>query len=94
MNVLFRDLFFPLFFIEEFEKAKNDDKERESVSDKFRKEMEREKMLKKEAINKLAEIMNRKDFMSKRGNSRAHNDLLRKKDKECKKLQQELTGVR
>ena len=90
----FETYFFPLFFIEEFEKAKNDDKERETVSDKFRKELEREKMMKIEAINKLAEIMNRipKDN-SRRENSRAHN-LLRKKEKECKKLQQELTGVR
>ena len=78
--------------IEEFERVKNDDKEKDTVSDKFRKELEREKMMKSEAINKLAEIMNRKD-MSKKESNRGNAMLLRKKDKECKKLQQELSRV-
>ncbi len=49
-------------------------------------------MMKSEAINKLAEIMNRKD-MSKKESNRGNAMLLRKKDKECKKLQQELSRV-
>ena len=83
-----------IFFssLEEFEKAKNEDKEKDVVSDKFRKELERERMMKIEAINKLAEIMNRKD-MSKKESNRGNAMVLRKKEKECKKLQQELSRV-
>ena len=50
-------------------------------------------MLKNEAITKLAEIMNRKD-MSKKESSRGNAIVLRKKEKECKKLEQELSRVR
>ena len=49
-------------------------------------------MMKIEAINKLAEIMNRKDI-SKRESNRGNAMVLRKKEKECKKLQQELSRV-
>ena len=71
---------------------KNDQEGKKNVSEKFRKELELERVLKVEAINKLAEIMNRKD-MSKRENSRVNSSVLRKKEKECKKLQQELSRV-
>lgn len=47
-------------------------------------------MMKIEAVNKLAEIMNRKDMKNR---SRGNANALRKKEKECKKLQQELTMV-
>ena len=76
----------------ELEKVKNDQEGKKNVSEKFRKELELERVLKVEAINKLAEIMNRKD-MSKRENSRVNSSVLRKKEKECKKLQQELSRV-
>lgn len=49
-------------------------------------------MMKIEAINKLAEIMNRKDI-SRRESNRGNAMVLRKKEKECKKLQQELSRV-
>jgi sensor histidine kinase regulating citrate/malate metabolism len=58
----------------------------------LRKELEREKMMKIEAINKLAEIMNRRD-VSKKESTRGNATVLRKKEKECKKLQQELSSV-
>ena len=58
----------------------------------MRKELEREKMMKIEAINKLAEIMNRRD-VSKKESTRGNATVLRKKEKECKKLQQELSSV-
>ena len=46
-----------------------------------------------QAVNKLAEIMNRKDFSTKQG-KKVHASELRKKEKECRKLQQELTQVK
>ena len=49
-------------------------------------------MMKIEAINKLAEIMNRRD-VSKKESTRGNATVLRKKEKECKKLQQELSSV-
>ncbi|XP_021949296.1 rho-associated protein kinase 2 isoform X1 [Folsomia candida] len=56
--------------------------------DKLKRQLQTEQMLKMQAVNKLAEIMNRKDLnqSSKKGQS---GDL-RKKERECRKLQQEL----
>ena len=85
-------VYYFFFQITEFEKVKNDDKEKETVSDKFRKELERERMMKIEAINKLAEIMQRRDVSKKKIN-RGNAIVLQKKEKECKKLQQELSRV-
>jgi len=48
--------------------------------------------LKAQAVNKLAEIMNRKDNTTK-GKSKVSSADLRRKEKECRKLQQELTQV-
>ena len=50
-------------------------------------------MLKQQAVNKLAEIMNRKDFNKKdrRAESKATSAELRKKEKDNRRLQQELT---
>ncbi len=48
-----------------------------------------------QAVNKLAEIMNRKEFSQRTTNSKKVNaSELRKKEKECRKLQQDLTQVR
>jgi hypothetical protein len=46
-------------------------------------------------VNKLAEIMNRKDLLSKdgKGKNKVSSSDLRRKEKECRKLQQELTQV-
>merc|ERR1711974_269061 len=56
--------------------------------------MHTEKMLKVQAINKLAEIVHRKDNLSrkdKKAESKASSAELRKREKENRKLQQELT---
>ena len=56
--------------------------------------MTTEKMLKQQAVNKLAEIMNRKDNLSrkdKKAESKASSAELRKREKENRKLQQDLT---
>ena len=45
-----------------------------------------------QAVNKLAEIMNRKDFS--KTTKKVAASLLTKKDKECRKLQQDLTQER
>ena len=47
-----------------------------------------------QAVNKLAEIMNRKDINSGRGKNKVSSADLRKREKECRKLQQELTQER
>ncbi|XP_033116504.1 rho-associated protein kinase 1-like isoform X2 [Anneissia japonica] len=54
----------------------------------FTKQLEQERQLKIQAVNKLAEVMNRKDFSKK--NNKVNSADLRKKEKECRKLQQEL----
>lgn len=61
---------------------------------KMEKLLQTEKMLKQQAVNKLAEIMNRKDNLSrkdKKAESKASSAELRKKEKENRRLQQELT---
>lgn len=55
------------------------------------KQLHQERLLKLQAVNKLAEIMNRKDWTGKKNKSSATD--LRRKEKECRKLQQELTTV-
>ncbi len=62
--------------------------------DKMKKLLQTEKMLKQQAVNKLAEIMNRKDNLSrkdKKAESKATSAELRKKEKENRKMQQELS---
>ncbi|KAL1123816.1 hypothetical protein AAG570_001587 [Ranatra chinensis] len=60
-------------------------------SEKMQKQLKQEQLLKAQAVNKLAEIMNRKELNPKPKNSSAD---LRRKEKECRKLQQELTQER
>ena len=45
-----------------------------------------------QAVNKLAEILNRKELSRKPG-KKVNASELRKKEKDCRKLQQELTQV-
>ena len=45
-----------------------------------------------QAVNKLAEIMNRREFSNKPG-KKVNASELRKKEKDCRKLQQELNQV-
>lgn len=67
----------------DLEKSKGDDVE------KLKKQLQTEQLLKFQAVNKLAEIMNRKDMNP--SNKKSQSGDLRKKERECRKLQQELT---
>ncbi len=60
---------------------------------KLQKLLDTERILKQQAINKLAEIINRKDFQKedKKSKAKASSAELRRKEKENRKLQQELT---
>ena len=89
-NVLF------LFYLSvELEKSKDNSQEIDTATEALKKQLHIEKQLKIQAVNKLAEIMCRKDFQrenSKKG-KKATSDDLRKKEKECRKLHQELGAV-
>lgn len=59
------------------------------------KQLKQEQLLKAQAVNKLAEIMNRKDLnVAGKGKAKVSSADLRRKEKECRKLQQELTQER
>lgn len=63
--------------------------------DKLSSKLKTEQLLKQQAVNKLAEIMNRKDLSSSGKNkNKASASDLRKKEKDCRRLQQELTQER
>ncbi|XP_017769737.1 PREDICTED: rho-associated protein kinase 1 isoform X2 [Nicrophorus vespilloides] len=59
--------------------------------EKIRARLDTESLLKQQAVNKLHEIMNRKDNTSGKGKSKISSSDLRRKEKDLKKLQQELT---
>ncbi|CAG9863028.1 unnamed protein product [Phyllotreta striolata] len=60
--------------------------------DKLVSKLNTESLLKQQAVNKLHEIMNRKDIReSNKGKSKVSNADLRRKEKDLKKLQQELS---
>lgn len=82
---------------EELEKSKDNSKDIEDATEGLRKQLHIEKTLKTQAVNKLAEIMCRKDLMIMQNSSKkrkATSDDLRKKEKECRKLHQELGAER
>ncbi|XP_048758911.2 rho-associated protein kinase 1-like [Ostrea edulis] len=58
--------------------------------EKLKKNLEEEKLKKIQAVNKLAEIMNRKEFRSKSSKNNASDQGVKKKEKEMRKLQQDL----
>ena len=67
--------------------------------ERLRKQLKQEQLLKMQAVNKLAEIMNRKDMnpVTRKGKTASGGSAsadLRRKEKECRKLQQELTQER
>lgn len=63
--------------------------------ERLHKQLKQEQLLKAQAVNKLAEIMNRKDMNSTGKNkNKVSSADLRRKEKECRKLQQELTQER
>ena len=59
--------------------------------EKLEKQLREEKMKKDQAINKLAEMMMRKDIQPKPGSKKVSVEELRKKEKEIRRLKHELT---
>ncbi|XP_042357331.1 rho-associated protein kinase 2 isoform X1 [Plectropomus leopardus] len=75
--------------IEESEKSKDWEQQINQMKQAFEKQLQSERTLKTQAVNKLAEIMNRKEVRG--GGSRRGNDTdMRRKEKENRKLQLEL----
>ena len=75
---------------ESFKQTSNQEK-----IDQLNKQLKQEKVLTEQAVNKLAEIMNRKDInLGKNKKNKGTSADLKKKEKECRKLQQELTTER
>lgn len=78
------------------EVAKN--KANQSEMEKLQARLKSEALLKQQAVNKLAEIMNRKDSVINAASSKTKTKVssadLRKKEKESRRLQQELTQER
>ena len=58
--------------------------------EKLEKQLREEKLKKDQAINKLAEMMMRKDLQPKPGQKKVSVEELRKKEKECRRLKHEL----
>ena len=58
--------------------------------EKLEKQLREEKLKKDQAINKLAEMMMRKDLQPKPGQKKVSMEELRKKEKECRRLKHEL----
>ncbi|MEQ2187135.1 hypothetical protein GOODEAATRI_001476, partial [Goodea atripinnis] len=75
--------------IEESDKSKDWEQQISQMKQSFEKQLQSERTLKTQAVNKLAEIMNRKEVRG--GGSRRGNDTdMRRKEKENRKLQLEL----
>ena len=73
------------------EKRNHEEVNDEEEMEKMRKALHTEKMLKQQAVNKLAEIMNRKETAKNpKADKKATSAELRKKEKENRRLQQEL----
>ncbi|KAK9879534.1 hypothetical protein WA026_006605 [Henosepilachna vigintioctopunctata] len=62
--------------------------------EKLHAKLKTESLLKQQAVNKLHEIMNRKELREVKGKSKISNADLRRKEKDLKKLQQELSQER
>lgn len=70
--------------------AKNDKSSNSDEVESLKKALSVEKTLKTQAVNKLAEIIQRKDISSNKGKSKANSQDVKKKEKENKKLIMEL----
>ncbi|XP_062857963.1 rho-associated protein kinase 1-like isoform X2 [Trichomycterus rosablanca] len=73
---------------QQLQKTKEEEKQVIVMKDSYEKHLQSERTLKIQAVNKLAEIMNRKDLV--RGGHRGDEGELRRKEKENRKLQLEL----
>ncbi|XP_076440022.1 rho-associated protein kinase 2-like isoform X2 [Babylonia areolata] len=74
---------------EDVESSKN-----KSEVDKLKKQLEEEKLKKIQAVNKLAEIMNRKEVRRGAGKDKTAGADLKRKEKDLRRAQQELTMER
>ncbi|KAM9496366.1 rho-associated protein kinase 2b isoform 3-T4 [Clarias gariepinus] len=77
---------------QQLQKAKQEEKQVSIMKMSFEKQLQSERTLKIQAVNKLAEIMNKKD--APRGVHNADDSTLRRKEKENRKLQLELRSER
>lgn len=68
-------------------------KDRKDELDRLSKQLKQEQLLKMQAVNKLAEIMARKENINPSRKPKASANDLRRKEKECRRLQQELSMV-
>ncbi|XP_067878782.1 rho-associated protein kinase 2 isoform X2 [Heterodontus francisci] len=78
---------------DQIQKLKEEDANVTSIKVQFDKQLLNERTLKTQAVNKLAEIMNRKDMKKDHGRRGTDTDV-RKKEKENRKLQLELRSER
>uniref|UniRef100_UPI00358FC81C rho-associated protein kinase 2-like isoform X1 n=1 Tax=Myxine glutinosa TaxID=7769 RepID=UPI00358FC81C len=77
---------------DELQRLRESDNESLQVKAQLEKQLQTERMLKSQAVNKLAEIMNRKDMRLDRRRSSSQD--LRRKEKENRKLQLDLNHER
>ena len=82
------------FVFSDVEDAKNDKSSNSDEVEALKKLLANEKTLKTQAVNKLAEIIQRKDINSNKGKTKASSNEVKKKEKENKKLNMELREVR
>uniref|UniRef100_A0A8C7R5V9 Rho-associated protein kinase n=1 Tax=Oncorhynchus mykiss TaxID=8022 RepID=A0A8C7R5V9_ONCMY len=75
--------------LEELQTSKDDEQQMSQMKLTFEKQLQSEKTLKTQAVNKLAEIMNRKEVRAA-GSRRGNDTDVRRKEKENRKLQLEL----
>ncbi|XP_049914885.1 rho-associated protein kinase 2-like isoform X2 [Epinephelus moara] len=73
---------------QQFQKAKEEEKHMNSLKLSFEKQLQNERTLKIQAVNKLAEVMNRRETV--RGGHRGTGTEVHRKEKENRKLQLEL----
>lgn len=84
------NFFICYFFCTENKKANN---ERQDKLEKLDRQLKTEQLLKMQAVNKLAEIMARKENLPASKKPKVSAIDLRRKEKECRILQQQLTLV-
>ncbi|CAB1331049.1 unnamed protein product, partial [Coregonus sp. 'balchen'] len=75
--------------LEELQTSKDDEQHMSQMKLTFEKQLQSERTLKTQAVNKLAEIMNRKEVRAA-GSRRGNDTDVRRKEKENRKLQLEL----
>ncbi|XP_050927797.1 rho-associated protein kinase 2b isoform X12 [Lates calcarifer] len=73
---------------QQFQKAREEEKHMNSLKLSFEKQLQNERTLKIQAVNKLAEVMNRRETV--RGGHRSIDTEVHRKEKENRKLQLEL----